>query len=112
MLYHLDFQVEYAADMTQQDLLTIWKEEADTALAAKQKGIIVDLWKCVGMRRVIAIVDVPSPDLLDQILLDLPIMKKMGQHVHVEVVSLRRYEDFAIDVSDRLDSTKTTTPST
>ncbi|MEA5505356.1 muconolactone Delta-isomerase family protein [Halotia wernerae UHCC 0503] len=108
MLYHLDFQVEYAADMSQQDLLTTWKEEADVALAAKQKGIIVDLWKCVGMRRVIVIVDVPSPDLLDQILLDLPIMKKMGQHVHVEVVSLRRYEDFAIDVSDRLDFAKTT----
>ncbi|WGV23591.1 muconolactone Delta-isomerase family protein [Halotia branconii] len=109
MLYHLDFQVEYAADMSQQDLLTIWKEEADTALAAKQNGTIVDLWKCVGMRRVIAIVDVPSPDILDQILLDLPVMKKMGQYVHVEVVSLRRYEDFATDVSDRLDSTKTNT---
>lgn len=29
-------------------------------------------------------------------------MKKMGQHIHVNVVSLRRYEDFAIDVSNRL----------
>lgn len=102
MLYHLNFQVDYAPDMSQNDLLSIWKEEAHTALGAKQQGIVIDLWKCVGMRRVIAIVDVPSPDLLDQILLDLPIMKKMGQHVQVEVTSLRRYEDFASDVSDRI----------
>jgi muconolactone delta-isomerase len=102
MLYHLDFQVEYAADMTQQELFAIWSEEADTALGAKKDGIVVDLWKCVGMRRVIAIVDVPSPDIVDRILLDLPIMKKMGQHVRVEVTALRRYEDFAIDIKERL----------
>ncbi|MDJ0682230.1 MAG: hypothetical protein QNJ18_20510 [Xenococcaceae cyanobacterium MO_167.B52] len=42
--------------------------------------------KCVGTRRVIAIVNVESPDLLDRILLDLPIMKHIGQHVQVEVI--------------------------
>nr|RNJ66143.1 MAG: hypothetical protein EDM05_27320 [Leptolyngbya sp. IPPAS B-1204] len=35
-------------------------------------------------------------------LFDLPIMKKMGQHVQVQVTSLRRYEDFAADVRQRL----------
>jgi muconolactone D-isomerase len=88
--------------MSQKDLFTIWAEEADTALGAKQGGTIVDLWKCVGTRRIIAIVDVPTPDILDQILFDLPIMKKMGQHVQVEVTPLRRYEDFAADVKTRL----------
>ncbi|GAB4234233.1 MAG: hypothetical protein Kow00121_62060 [Elainellaceae cyanobacterium] len=102
MLYHLDFCVEYPANMSQQDLFKIWTEEAEVALGAKKDGIVLDLWKCVGMRRVIAIVDVPSPDMLDQILLDLPIMKQMGQHVQVQVTSLRRYEDFAVDVRDRL----------
>ncbi len=101
MLYHLDFQVEYSANMTQQDLFTIWAEEANAALGAKAKGIVLDLWKCVGMRRVIAILDVPSPDLLDQILLDLPIMQKLGQHVQVSVTGLRQYEDFAADVKAR-----------
>lgn len=104
MLYHLDFHVEYAADMSQQDLFTIWTEEADAALGAKKEGIVLDLWKCVGTRRVIVIVDVPSPDTLDQILLDLPIMKKHGQHVQVEVTALRKYEDFAADLKVRLDS--------
>ena len=48
------------------------------------------------------IVEVDSPDALDQILFDLPIMQKMGHHVDVEVKSLRRYEDFAADVKERL----------
>lgn len=102
MLYHLDFRVSYAADMTQKEVFSIWVEETEAALAAKQQGIVVDLWKCAGMPRVIAIVDVSSPDMLDQILMDLPIMKQMGQHVQVEAVSLRRYEDFAADLRSRV----------
>ena len=102
MLYHLDFQVEYSAAMSQQDLFTIWSEEADAALGAKAAGIVVDLWKCVGTRRVIAIVNVDSPDELDRIIFGLPIMKKMGQHVQVQVTPLRRYEDFAADVKSMI----------
>ncbi len=102
MLYHLDFHVEYPDDMDQQKLFSIWSEEADVALQAKAAGTVINLWKCVGTRRVIAIVDVAIPDTLDQILLDLPIMQKMGQRVQVEVTPLRRYEDFAADVKARL----------
>ncbi|MFB2647103.1 muconolactone Delta-isomerase [Raphidiopsis sp. BLCC-F218] len=101
MLYHLDFHVEYP-NMTQKELFEVWSEEADAALQAKKARVVVDLWKCVGIRRVIAIIDVPTPEELDQILLDLPIMRKMGQNVHVEVTPLRRYEDFAVDVKARL----------
>lgn len=103
MLYFLDFQVEYGSNMTQQDLFEIWSQEADVALAAKQEGTVVELYKCVGERRVIAIVEVDSPDTLDQILFTLPIMKKMGQYVQVKVTSLRRYEDFAKDVQKWLE---------
>lgn len=102
MLFHLDFRVEYSADMSQNDLFTIWSEEAVTALGAKDAGVVVDLWKAVGQRRVIAIVNVESMEMLDQILLDLPIMKKMGQHVHVDVMALRSYEGFAADVNERV----------
>ena len=103
MLFHLDFSVEYGAEMSQQDLFRIWAEEAGAALGAKEAGVVVDLWKCVGMRRVVAVVDVDSPDTLDQILFDLPIMKQMGQYVDVVVTALRRYEDFAADVKARLE---------
>ena len=98
MLFFLDFRVEYADDMTQQDLFGIWVEEAKAALGAKEAGVVVDLWKCVGERRVLAVVNVESHDALDQILFTLPIMKAMGQHVDVKVTALRRYEDFAADV--------------
>ncbi|MDJ0611831.1 MAG: muconolactone Delta-isomerase family protein [Kiloniellales bacterium] len=102
MLYLLDFHVEYPADMSQKQLFEIWSREADAAIGAKEAGVVVDLWKCVGERRVVAVVQVDSPDTLDQILLDLPIMKEHGQHVDVEVTALRRYEDFAADVKSRL----------
>jgi muconolactone delta-isomerase len=102
MLYHVDFRIEYPASMSQKDLFSIWANEAEAAIGAKKAGVVVDLWKCVGARRVIAIVNVDGPDTLDQILLDLPIMKEHGQHVQVEVTALRRYEDFAADVKKRL----------
>ncbi len=102
MLYHLEFTIEYGEDMSQKDLFGIWAEEAGAALGAKEAGVVVDLWKVAGERRVIAILDVDGPDTLDQISFDLPIMKQMGQHMTIKVSPLRRYEDFAADVKARL----------
>ena len=102
MLFHVDFHVEYGATMTQQDLLATWSREAEAALGAKQAGVVVDLWKVVGERRVFVIVDIDSPDTLDQIIFDLPIMKRMGQHVTIRTTPIRRYEAFAEDVKARL----------
>lgn len=102
MLFLLDFHVEYPTTMSQKELFAIWAREADAALGAKQAGVVIDLWKCVGDRRVVAVVEVDSHDTLDQISLDLPIMQEHGQHVHIDVTPLRRYEDFAADVKKRL----------
>ena len=102
MLFHLEFTVGYSANMSQQDLFKIWAEEAGAALGAKEAGVVVDLWKAVGARKVFAVVDVESADMLDQISFDLPIMKQMGQHVDIKVTAVRRYEDFAADVKERL----------
>jgi muconolactone delta-isomerase len=103
MLYHADFHIEYPASMSQKDFLSIWAREAEAALRAKKAGVVINIWKCVGSRRVLAVVDVDSPDTLDQLLLDLPIMKEHGQHVQVDVTPLRRFEDFAADVKKRLE---------
>ena len=103
MLYLLDFHIEYPATMAQKELFSIFSREANAALGAKEAGVVVDLWKCVGTRRVVAVVNVDGPDTLDQILMDLPIMKEHGQHVHVDVTPLRRYEDFISDVKKRLE---------
>jgi muconolactone delta-isomerase len=102
MLYHVDFHIEYPASMSQKDFFSIWAREAEAALGAKKAGVIVDLWKCVGTRRVMVIVNVDSPDVLDQIALDLPIMKEHDQHVQIDVTPLRRFEGFATDVKNRL----------
>ena len=102
MLYLADFRIEYPASMSQKDFFSIWAKEAEAALGAKKAGVVLDIWKCVGSRRVIVIANVDSPDTLDQILLDLPIMKEHGQHVQVDVTPLRRLEDFATDLKKRL----------
>ena len=101
MLFLLEFNVEYPATMSQKELFQMWSREAEAALGAKEAGAVVDLWKCVGQRRVVAVVNIDSHDTLDQILLDLPIMQEHGQHVHIDVTPLRRYEDFAADVKER-----------
>ena len=101
MLFLLEFNVEYPATMSQKELFQMWAREAEAALGAKEAGAVVDLWKCVGQRRVVAVVNIDSHDTLDQILLDLPIMQEHGQHVHIDVTPLRRYEDFAADVKAR-----------
>lgn len=102
MLYRLDFTVEYDSSMQQQGLLGVWAEEAEAALSAKSAGVVKDLWKVTGERKVLVIVDVDTPGDLDRILFDLPIMQKMGHHVQVDVKSLRPYEDFVADVKERL----------
>ena len=73
MLFDLDFNIEYPSTMSQRELFAIWAEEARAAPEPKAGGIVVDLWKCVGQRRVTAVVDKGSTDMLDQISLDLPI---------------------------------------
>jgi len=102
MLCHVDFRIEYPASMSQRDFFSIWAREADAAAGARKAGVVFDIWKCVGSRRVIAIVNVDSLDMLDQIVLDLPIMKELGQHVKLDVTPLRSYEEFAVDVKKRL----------
>ena len=106
MLYHVDFQYEYPASMSQKDFFSIWAREAEAAFGAKRAGVVIDIWKCVGTRRVMAVANVDSLDTLDQILLDLPIMKELGQHVQVVVTPLRRFEDFAADLKKRLGDSK------
>ncbi|MFY9839787.1 MAG: muconolactone Delta-isomerase family protein [Xanthobacteraceae bacterium] len=103
MLYHADFRIGYPASMSQKDFFSIWAKKAEAALGAKKAGLVVNIWKCVGLRRVIVVVDVDSSDTLDQLLLDLPIMKENGQHVQVDITPLRRFEDFAADVKKRLE---------
>lgn len=102
MLYLVDFRIEYPATMSQKEFFAIWSREAAAALGAKKAGAVVDIWKCVGTRRVLVLADVDGPDTLDSFSFDLPIMRELGQHVQLEVTPLRRFEDFAADIQKRL----------
>jgi len=47
----------------------IWEKEADVTLKAKAEGRIVALYKVVGQRRVLIVIDVESHDEIDQALM-------------------------------------------
>jgi muconolactone delta-isomerase len=89
--------------MTQDELWEAWEEEANAALAAKDAGKVVGLYKVSGQRRVLAVLDVEDHDELDQIwMTGLP----MARHLELkEVLPVREYEAFADDVRRRWQQT-------
>ena len=98
MLYYLKVRVDHQR-LTPEELWGQWEKEADAALRAKAAGSIVALYKVVGQRRVLVIVNVPSHDELDRALMDaLP----LGHYEEVEeILPLREYECFANDMKRR-----------
>ena len=48
-----------------------------------------------------ALIRVRTPDDLDAMSMDLPIMKKMGNQVQIECKSVRPYKEFADDIKKR-----------
>ncbi len=51
---------------------------------------------------VIVVVDVDGPDTLDRLVIDLPIIKEHGHHIWLDIIPLRRYEDWAADLKKRV----------
>ena len=66
MLVFVDVRVD-PKGMTQDELWEAWEEEDNAALAAKDAGTVVNLYKVCGQRRVLVLLDVESHDELDQI---------------------------------------------
>ena len=102
MLYMVRFDVFQPVDMSTEQLFTIWSEEADAALGAKQAGAVVDLWKVAGERTVFALCDFPDNHALDQALAGLPIIRQMGGSVKTQSWPVYPYEEFAQDVKAAL----------
>ena len=98
MLIFVDVRVD-PKEMSQEELWEAWEEEANAALAAKDAGKVVALYKVCGQRRVLALLDVESHDELDQIwMAALPMARYLGLK---EVLPMREYEAFADDVRRR-----------
>lgn len=94
MLFLLWFKVKQPENVSQKQLMEIWKKEAEAALSAVKAGKIKGLYKVSGKREVVAIIDVNSHEELDEILETLPIMKELGHSVTVEVTPIHPYENF------------------
>jgi muconolactone delta-isomerase len=99
VLIFVDVRVD-PKGMSQDELWEAWEEEeANAALAAKEAGKVVALYKVSGQRRVLVILDVEDHDGLDRIwMAGLP----MARHLELkEVLPVREYEAFADDVRRR-----------
>ncbi|MBI2171042.1 MAG: MIase like protein [Chloroflexi bacterium] len=84
--------------MSAEQLRRHWDQEAQAALKLRDPGPLKGLWKVSGQRVVLAVLDLPNNDVLDQALAGLPIMQSMGGSVKVETLPIRPYENFAADL--------------
>lgn len=98
MLYFMRAEVHQPDNVTAEQLTKYWKEEAAAALGAVEAGAIKGLWKVAGQRVVLAILDVPDHDTLDQIVNGLPFMQTMGSGMEWEFLPIREYADFAAEL--------------
>ena len=98
VLVFVDVRVD-PKGMSQEELWEAWEEEAEAALAAREAGTVVGLYKVSGQRRVLAVLDVESHDELDRIWMGaLP----MARYLELkDVLPIREYEAFADDVRRR-----------
>lgn len=98
MLFHVSLRVDHTR-LDPDEFWDTWEREADAALAAIEGGVIKNLYKVAGQRRVLGVVEVESHDQLDQIVMGaLP----MSHHLTLEeVLPVREYAAFAEDVRKR-----------
>jgi muconolactone delta-isomerase len=100
MLFMFKAYIDKPAEVSNKEFYTVWKAESEAALGAVKAGAIKGIWKAAGQPIVIAILDVPSHDALDQAIQALPIWKLGYAHIakHIEVLPLRPYENWAEDL--------------
>ena len=98
MLYFARFELTQPGGMSTEQFLTHWYEEAQVAAQVQATGVVKGLWKVIGQRVALAVLDLPDHDTVDRALMGLPIFRSMGGGVKVEVLPLRAYEAFAEDL--------------
>ena len=97
MLFFIKVRVDHTR-LSENELWDLWEKEAEAALHAKAAGKIMALYKVVGQRRIVMIVNM-EPHEVDQVALgDMPMRHIMELE---EILPLRDYEDFAKDVHRR-----------
>ena len=99
MQFFVRFDVTQPANVSNEDLVGIWKSEAEAALGAVDAGAVTHLWKVAGQRIVLGVVDLPSAEDLDRALASLPIVREMGPGVKITSWPIYDYRTFAEDLN-------------
>ncbi len=99
MLFYVQMRWNYEGRITLDELWEMEEAEAEHAKETIESGMVVGIWKVAAQKRIIAVVDVESPEELDRTALGrLP----MREYLDFEVVwPLRDYLGFAEDVKAR-----------
>jgi muconolactone delta-isomerase len=98
VLFFVRFDVTQPENVTNQELVEIWKREAEAALGAVEAGAVKHLWKVSGQRVVLAVIDLPTAEDLDRALAGLPIIREMGPGMKTEALPVYDYKTFAEDL--------------
>jgi len=99
VLFFVRFDIKQPEQLTNADLVAIWRREAAAALEAKEAGAVKHLWKVAGQRVVLAVVDLPTAEDVDRALGGLPIIREMGGGMRTEALPIYDYETFAEDLN-------------
>ncbi len=100
MLFFVRFDVTQPANVSNEDLVEIWTQEAQAAVGAMDAGAVPHLWKVAGQRVVLMVIDLPSAEDLDRALGGLPIIRRMGPGVKTEAWPIYDYRTFAQDLNE------------
>ena len=99
MQFIVRFEVKQPANVSNAELVAIWRREAEAAMGAMQAGAVKHLWKVAGQRVVFGIVDLPTPEDLDRALGSLPIFRELGAGVVTEALPIYDYATYAEDLN-------------
>ena len=86
MYFLIRFDVSHPSSLSLDQVHAIWDEEAKATQGARDAGVLQG-WEVVGQRVIVAIGQFDTHDALDRTLMELPIMKRLGGSVTVEVRS-------------------------
>ncbi|MFD0683461.1 muconolactone Delta-isomerase [Actinomadura fibrosa] len=99
MLVYIQMRWNHEGRISLDDLWKVEARETEHAQETIDSGMVVGIWKVAAQKRVIAVLDVESPEELDRTALGrLP----MREYLEFEAVwPLRDYQGFAADVAKR-----------
>ena len=99
MQFIVRFEVHQPANVSNAELVAIWRREAAAAVGAMEAGAVKHLWKVAGQRVVIGLIELPSAEDLDRALASLPLIRELGSGVKTEALPVYDYLTFAEDLN-------------